>query len=156
MAGEAQPASYVPFRNLMFLSICCSYAESVGAEEVWYGATGVDSLAGYWDADEHFINQANKLIRLNRENKMSIFAPLIEDSKDDIVKMGVSFGVDFAKTWTCYANRKDGLADLTTPASSLRVKGFLDAGYRDPIQYVQQDKLDEMYNDRKCIDLSTK
>ena len=70
--------------------------------------------------------------------------------------MGVSFGVDFAKTWTCYANRKDGLADLTTPASSLRVKGFLDAGYRDPIQYVQQDKLDEMYNDRKCIDLSTK
>ena len=47
IAGDAQPVSYVPFRNLMFLSICSAYAESVGADTVWYGAAQVDSLAGY-------------------------------------------------------------------------------------------------------------
>ena len=56
MAGDAQPVSYVPFRNMMFLSICSSYAEGVGADTVWYGAAQVDSLAGYWDGSEEFVD----------------------------------------------------------------------------------------------------
>lgn len=150
MAGDAQPASYVPFRNMMFLSICCSYAESIGADAVWYGATGVDSMAGYWDADKHFIDQVNKLIGLNRKHKIEIEAPLIEMDKASIVKMGIDLNVDFGKTWTCYSNREDGLADATTPSSSLRIKGFIDAGYVDPIKYVQQEKIDQMYRDKQC------
>lgn len=153
MVGDAQPTSYVPFRNLMFLSICCSYAESIGANVVWYGATGVDSMAGYWDADKHFIDHVNKLIGLNRKHKIQIEAPLIKSNKADIITEGVKLGVDFGKTWTCYSNREDGLADATTPSSSLRIKGFIDAGYKDPIKYVQQEKLEELYRSKDCTDL---
>jgi len=153
MAGDAQPTSYVPFRNLMFLSICCSYAESIGADKVWYGATGVDSMAGYWDADKHFIDNINKLIDLNRKHQIQIEAPLIKMDKADIVRKGVELGVNFGKTWTCYENREDGLADATTPSSSLRIKGFIESGFKDPIKYVQQEKLEELYKSKGCIDL---
>jgi 7-cyano-7-deazaguanine synthase in queuosine biosynthesis len=56
----------------------------------------------------------------------------------------------FEDTWTCYSNREDGLADATTPSSSLRLAGFLESGYRDPIKYAQQDKIDELYQQRGC------
>ena len=71
-------------------------------------------------------------------------------SKEDIVQKGIDLGVKFENTWTCYSNHTSGLADITTPSSSLRVKGFIDAGYRDPIKYIQQDKLDELYNLKNC------
>ena len=150
MAGDAQPVSYVPFRNQLFNTIGCAYAESKGADTVWYGAAEVDSLAGYWDGSVEFVDSMNALIALNRENRIQIEAPLLTMSKEDIVEEGVRLGIDFSKTWTCYSNRKDGLADATTPSSSMRVKGFIDAGYQDPIQYVQQDKLNEVYMAKGC------
>ena len=150
MAGDAQPVSYVPFRNLMFLSICSSYAESVGADTVWYGAAQVDSLAGYWDGSEEFVDVVNNVTDLNRENRILIEAPLLEMSKAEIIKEGARLGVQFKDTWTCYSDRKDKLADATTPSSSMRVKGFVSAGYRDPIAYVQQDKIDKLYDENKC------
>ena len=150
MAGDAQPVSYVPFRNQLFNTIGCAYAESKGADTVWYGAAEVDSLAGYWDGSVEFVDSMNALIALNRENRIQIEAPLLTMSKESIVEEGVRLGVDFSKTWTCYSNRKDGLADATTPSSSMRVKGFVDAGYQDPIQYVQQDKLNELYMAKGC------
>ncbi|MDB4396000.1 7-cyano-7-deazaguanine synthase [bacterium] len=150
MAGDAQPVSYVPFRNQLFNTIGCSYAESKGADTVWYGAAEVDSLAGYWDGSPEFVDSMNALVSLNRENKITIEAPLLTMSKEAIVEEGVRLKVDFSKTWTCYSNRKDGLADATTPSSSMRVKGFVDAGYQDPIQYVQQAKLDELYLSKGC------
>ena len=150
MAGDAQPVSYVPFRNLMFLSICSSYAESVGADTVWYGAAQVDSLAGYWDGSEEFVDVVNNVTDLNRENRILIEAPLLEMSKAEIIKEGIRLGVQFTDTWTCYSNREDALADATTPSSSMRVKGFVDAGYKDPITYIQQDKLDKLYEENDC------
>jgi 7-cyano-7-deazaguanine synthase len=66
MAGDAQPVSYVPFRNQMFLSICCSYGESLKADTIWYGAAQVDSLGGYWDCDSPFIDNMNSVLQLNR------------------------------------------------------------------------------------------
>ena len=150
MAGDAQPVSYVPFRNMMFLSIACSYAESVGASVVWYGAAQADSLAGYWDGSIEFLNSINNVINLNRKSKISIEAPLIDKSKSDIIKEGVLLKVNFANTWTCYSNREDGLADANTPSSSLRLRGFIEAGYKDPIQYVQQEKLNSLYKNKDC------
>jgi len=94
MAGDAQPISYVPFRNLMFLSICSSYAESVGADTVWYGAAQVDSLAGYWDGSEEFVDTVNNITDLNRENRIVIEAPLLDMSKEEIIKEGVRLGVN--------------------------------------------------------------
>tara|TARA_R100000315_G_C5209670_1_gene124325 strand:+ start:109 stop:876 length:768 start_codon:yes stop_codon:yes gene_type:complete len=150
MAGDAQPVSYVPFRNMMFLSICASYAEGIGCHTVWYGAAQVDSLAGYWDGSSQFVNCINKLTDLNREKRIEIEAPLLSMCKAAIVKKGIKLGVKYEDTWTCYSNREDKLADATTPSSSMRVKGFIDAGFEDPIQYVQQEKLDKLYKENKC------
>jgi 7-cyano-7-deazaguanine synthase len=144
--GEAQPKSYVPFRNLMFLSICSSYAEGVGADEVWYGATQIDSLAGYWDAEEGFVKKVNQLIKLNREKKIKVMAPLINMNKADIVLKGVELNVPFDMTYTCYSGELP--ADATSASSSLRIKGFLMAGYIDPMSYKQD--LTETWKKHNC------
>ena len=153
IAGDAQPVSYVPFRNQMFITICCAYAESLKADEVWYGAAQVDSLAGYWDGSQEFVDSVNSLVSLNRQHRILVRAPLLSLSKADIVRQGVELGVNFKDTWTCYSNHESGLADATTPSSSLRIQGFIDAGYKDPIQYIQQDKLDEIYKQRGCKEI---
>lgn len=77
-------------------------------------------------------------------------APLLSLSKADIVRQGVELGVTFGDTWTCYSNRQDRLADATTPSSSLRLAGFIDAGYRDPITYLQQEQIDGIYELKAC------
>jgi 7-cyano-7-deazaguanine synthase len=146
MLGEAQPLSYVPFRNMLFLSILLSYAESRGAETVWYGAAGVDSAAGYWDADKPFVDRMNSVAELNREHQIKIEAPLIELSKKQIIELGVSLKVDFKKTWTCYSGAEK--ADPYTPSSSSRLKGFIEAGYIDPIEY--NVNLDELWAKNNC------
>ena len=153
IAGDAQPVSYVPFRNQMFITICCAYAESLGADAVWYGAAQVDSLAGYWDGSQEFVDSINQLTALNRQHRILIEAPLLSLSKGEIIREGVKLGVQFENTWTCYSNREDGLADVTTPSSSMRVQGFISAGYRDPIKYLQQDKLDGIYEENNCKEL---
>lgn len=152
IAGEAQPKSYVPFRNLMFLSIALAYAEAQGAMQVWHGATAVDSLAGYWDASAEFLPSLNGLCSLNREHAISVVAPLINCDKADIVRMGVSLHVPFDKTYTCYSGEE--LADATTPSSSLRIQGFLKAGYKDPIKYKQQKQIDALYQQHQCKDIT--
>lgn len=148
IAGEAQPKSYVPFRNLMFLSIALSHAEAVGATEVWHGATAVDSLAGYWDASPEFLPQLNAVAALNREHKIQVSAPLIACDKADIVRMGIDLRVPFDHTYTCYSGEE--LADATTPSSSLRLQGFIKAGYKDPIAYKQQSQIDKLYELHQC------
>jgi 7-cyano-7-deazaguanine synthase len=153
IAGDAQPVSYVPFRNQMFITICCAYAESLGADTVWYGATQVDSLAGYWDGSQEFVDSINQLATLNRQHRILIEAPLLSLSKSEIIQEGVRLGVKFENTWTCYSNREDSFADVTTPSSSLRVQGFISAGYKDPIKYLQQDKLDGIYEENNCKEL---
>lgn len=144
--GEAQPKSYVPFRNLMFLSICSSYAEGVGAEEVWYGATQIDSLAGYWDAEDNFVKKLNQVIKLNREKKIKVVAPLLDMNKADIILKGVELKVPFNHTYTCYSGELP--ADANSASSSLRIKGFLMAGYIDPMPYKQD--LTEVWKKHNC------
>lgn len=151
IAGEAQPKSYVPFRNLMFLSIALSRAEAVGATEVWHGATAVDSLAGYWDASPEFLPQLNAVTALNREHKIQVVAPLINCDKADIIKMGVDLKVPFDQTYTCYSGEE--IADATSPSSSLRIQGFIKAGYKDPIKYKQQEQIEKLYEQHGCKDI---
>lgn len=146
--GEAQPKSYVPNRNMIMLSIATAYAEAQGAHTVWHGAAQADSLAGYFDGDLTFVDAMNKVNALNREHRVTIEAPLIEMSKADIVRKGVELGVDFAKTYTCYSG--GDLADANTVSSSLRIKGFVDAGYIDPVQYIQQEQLNAVYKQKGC------
>lgn len=135
--GDAQTVNYVPFRNQMLLSIACAYAEGVGADTVYHGAALIDSQAGYWDGSTEFLDSINNLIALNRKSKISILAPLIKLSKRDIILKGVSHDVDFNDTWTCYEGRDKACGHCT--ACSSRIKGFLDAGIKDPLQYERND-----------------
>ena len=96
----------------------------------------------------------NNILSLNRKTKIKLVAPLINKSKMQIIKDGVELKVNFANTWTCYSDRADGLADANTPSSSLRLRGFLDAGYIDPIEYVQQDKILVLYKKFNCFSIT--
>ena len=131
--GDPQTVNYVPYRNLMLLSISLAIAENAGASTVFHGAAQADSVAGFWDGSEEFLEQINKVSALNRRNKITVQAPLIDKSKEQIIKLGVKLGVDFSKTWTCYEGEEQACGECT--ACSLRIKGFLDAGYIDPISY---------------------
>ena len=131
--GDPQTVNYVPNRNMMMLSICTAYAESIGAVKVYHGSALVDSQAGYWDGSIEFVRAINKVNELNRRDRVEISAPLILKSKKDIIDLGVSLGVDFSKTWTCYEGKK--LACGQCPACSSRIKGFIDSGFIDPVKY---------------------
>lgn len=133
--GEAQPASYVPNRNLMFISILASLAEANNANTIWHGSAQADSLAGYWDSSNEFRQSLNNLLCLNRSCKITVETPLINMSKKDIILEGVKYGVNFGNTYTCYSG--EVVSDAESVSSSLRIKGFIDAGYIDPIAYKQ-------------------
>jgi len=135
--GDAQTVNYVPFRNMMMLSIACSYAEAVGADTVYHGSALVDSQAGYWDGSIEFLESINNLTALNRKNRIQIKAPLIKASKKEIIRMGVYNKVKFEETWTCYEGKE--LACGYCTACSSRIQGFLDNKIKDPIEYERTD-----------------
>lgn len=131
--GDPQTVNYVPNRNMMMLSICTAYAESIGATQVYHGSALVDSQAGFWDGSKEFLTAINNVNALNRRDRVEIVAPLITKSKKDIILKGIEHGVDFTKTWTCYEGREKACGECT--ACSSRIKGFIDAGYIDPVEY---------------------
>ena len=131
--GDPQTVNYVPFRNMMLLSIACSYAEGFGADVVYHGAAQADSVAGYWDGSPEFLTAINNVTALNRRNKIQVEAPLINKSKKEIIQMGLDLGVDFGRTWTCYEGVEEACGECT--ACSLRLQGFIQAGIKDPLNY---------------------
>jgi 7-cyano-7-deazaguanine synthase len=131
--GDPQTVNYVPYRNLMLLSISLAIAENAGASTVFHGAAQADSVAGFWDGSEEFLEQINKVSALNRRNRIAVQAPLIDKSKEEIIKLGIKHDVNFSNTWTCYEGEEQACGECT--ACSLRIKGFIDAGYIDPISY---------------------
>lgn len=134
--GDPQTVNYVPFRNLMLLSISLAHAESHGTTTVWHGAAQADSIAGYWDGSVEFLKQINSVASLNRRNRIVVEAPLIDKSKLEIVMIGIHNKVDFVKTWTCYEGGLEACGECT--ACSLRLQGFVKSGYIDPIQYKKE------------------
>lgn len=131
--GDPQTVNYVPFRNMMLLSMSCAYAETVGASTVYHGAAQADSVAGYWDGSPEFLDKINSLVILNRRNRIGIKAPLLTMSKSEIIKFGMSLGVDYSNTWTCYEGGEKACGECT--ACALRLKGFIEAKVKDPIEY---------------------
>jgi len=135
--GDAQTVNYVPFRNMMMLSIASSFAEAVGADTVYHGSALVDSQAGYWDGSKEFLNEINNVTSLNRKNTIKIEAPLIELSKKQIITLGLDNDVKFKDTWTCYEGDDKACGYCT--ACSSRIQGFLQNKLIDPIEYQRED-----------------
>lgn len=148
--GDPQTVNYVPNRNMMMLSICTAYAESIGATQVYHGSALVDSQAGYWDGSVEFLRAINNVNALNRRDRVEIIAPLIMMSKKDIILRGIEHGVDFTDTWTCYEGKDKACGEC--PACSSRIQGFIEAGYIDPVEYSREIPWDK-YN---CVEIAKK
>ncbi|MEK6733005.1 MAG: 7-cyano-7-deazaguanine synthase QueC [Candidatus Omnitrophota bacterium] len=123
LAGkESIPLTYVPARNTIFLSFALSYAEAIGAKKVFIGANAID-FSGYPDCRPGYYRKFNELFKKATKVKgIQIIAPLLYKTKEDIVQLGRSLGVDFNLTWSCYKGGKKpcGVCD----ACRLREKGF--------------------------------
>lgn len=131
--GNAQPLSYVPFRNLLLLTTAAGWAESIGAEHLYYGAVQTDDFSGYWDCTSNFLSKVNGLYALNRKNIISINAPFMAFSKEDVIASGIHHKVDFRHTHTCYEGTDPACGECVS--CSARIKGFIDNKAVDPIAY---------------------
>ncbi len=101
------PVTYVPARNTIFLSFALSWAEVLGAEDIFIGANAVD-YSGYPDCRPEFINAFENMANLATKasvegiSRFKIHAPLISLTKGEIIKKGIELGVDYSMTWSCY------------------------------------------------------
>lgn len=131
--GNAQPLSYVPFRNLLLLTTAAGWAESIGAEHLYYGAVQTDDYSGYWDCTSSFLSKVNGVYALNRKNSIVINAPFMSFSKEDVITTGILLKVDFRQTHTCYEGTDPACGECVSCAA--RIKGFIDNKAIDPIAY---------------------
>jgi 7-cyano-7-deazaguanine synthase len=137
--GERIPPTYVPARNTIFLSFALGLAEVTGSRDIFIGANAMD-YSGYPDCRPEYLQaferMANLATKAGVEGRgVAIHAPLIALSKQEIVQQGISLGVDYSLTWTCYDPSPDGLACGHCEACQLRLKGFREAGVEDPLRY---------------------
>jgi 7-cyano-7-deazaguanine synthase len=137
--GDRIPPTYVPARNTVFLSFALGLAEVTGSRDIFIGANAMD-YSGYPDCRpeylEAFERMANLATKAGVEGRgITIHAPLIALSKREIVQQGISLGIDYGLTWTCYDPSPDGLACGHCEACQLRLKGFSEAGVEDPLRY---------------------
>src|SRR5215469_18075760 len=132
--GHDIPVTYVPFRNAHFLSVAVSWAEVLGASEIYIGAVEQDS-SGYPDCRPAYYLAFNQVVRAGtREGNIEIVTPLIALRKHQIVRLGLELGAPFDLTWSCYSReeRACGVCDSCV----LRLRAFHEAGATDPISYV--------------------
>ncbi|MFH1338366.1 MAG: 7-cyano-7-deazaguanine synthase QueC [Candidatus Omnitrophota bacterium] len=129
------PATYVPGRNIIFLSFALSFAEKIGAEAIFIGANAVD-FSGYPDCRPEFYRAFSRVIATGTKagvkgEEIKIKTPLIRRTKAQIIRLGVQLAVPFELTWSCYrgGSRPCGNCD----SCYFRAKGFAEAGIPDPL-----------------------
>ncbi|HWQ34970.1 MAG TPA: 7-cyano-7-deazaguanine synthase QueC [Blastocatellia bacterium] len=133
---EAQeiPTSYVPFRNAHLLAIATSWAEVIGAERIYIGAVAEDS-SGYPDCRPEFYEAFERAIRIGTkpETVISLVTPVIHLRKSEIVRRGLELGAPLHLSWSCY--QAEDKACGACDSCALRLRGFREAGVRDPLPY---------------------
>jgi 7-cyano-7-deazaguanine synthase len=134
LASSEIPATYVPFRNANMLAIATSWAEVLGARKIYIGAVAEDS-SGYPDCRPEFYAAFEKTIRegTKPETNIKIVTPIIHLSKAEIVRKGLELKAPLHLSWSCY--RGEDLACGACDSCALRLRGFEQAGERDPIAY---------------------
>ncbi len=130
--GDPQPITYVPFRNMLMLTVAASVAEGIGASKIYYGAQKHDEYSGYWDTTTKFISDMQSVFDQNRKHKIQIEAPFVDKSKSDLVLIGTKIGIDYTKTLTCYNGTNCG----TCPTCRDRIQAFKRVGLEDPVKYL--------------------
>lgn len=137
-AADNMKQTVVPFRNAVFLSIACGFAESVGAEGLVIAAHGGDH-AIYPDCREDFMSAMGEAMRLGTYAGIQLLRPFIAMDKGRIAAEGARIGVDFAKTWSCYKGGARHCGRCGTCVE--RREAFLQAGVADPTDYEHLDPL---------------
>ncbi len=140
--SEDIPITYVPARNIVFLSYALAYAENLPSSDIFIGVNSVD-FSGYPDCTPEFIESFKKMADIGTRqgvtgHPLNIHTPLLTLSKSDIIKLGMQIGVDYSLTHTCYAPDNKGVSCGECDACQLRLKGFQSAGYKDPIRYLRK------------------
>ena len=135
--GGRIPATYVPARNTVFLSLALAWAEALDADAVFIGANSVD-YSGYPDCRPEYIEAMQRVVDLGTRRGVEgapilIRAPILRASKGDIVAKGIELGVPVQNTWSCY--RGGDLACGRCDSCVLRLRGFAQAGAVDPLAY---------------------
>ncbi|OYT60477.1 7-cyano-7-deazaguanine synthase QueC [Euryarchaeota archaeon ex4484_178] len=145
------PITYVPARNTILLSFALGYAEVIDADAIFYGANAID-YSGYPDCRPEYVEAFEKCANLGTKRgvegkSIRIIAPIIHMSKAEIIKKGMELGVPYELTWSCYrgGERACGKCD----SCLLRLKGFMEAGYEDPLEYEEYPKFYMEYLKRR-------
>ena len=134
------PVTYVPARNTVFLSLALALAETLGAFDLFVGVNAVD-YSGYPDCRPEYLRAFEALANLATKagvegGRYTLHAPLVHLPKTEIIRLGVSLGVDYSLTHSCYDPTPDGLACGHCDACLIRKAGFAAAGVPDPTRYV--------------------
>ena len=134
------PVTYVPARNTIFLSIALGFAEVIGAFDIFLGVNAVD-YSGYPDCRPEFIAAFEALANVataaavQQQGRYRIHAPLIEWTKEQIIRTGLGMGVDYSLTHSCYDPDGQGRSCGQCDSCRLRLAGFAAAGAVDPVAY---------------------
>lgn len=140
--GSGIPVTYVPARNTIFLSFALAWAEVIGAEDIFIGINAID-YSGYPDCGPEYIEAFEQMANLATKagvegrQKLHIHTPLVSLTKAEIIKTGLSLGVDYSLTHSCYDPAANGLSCGKCDSCLLRLKGFAEAGARDPLRYAE-------------------
>jgi 7-cyano-7-deazaguanine synthase len=140
-ASAEVPITYVPARNLIFLSLAAAYGETLRAQDIYIGANAVD-YSGYPDCREPFLRSFEQAATLGTKagahdgRPYRIHAPLVHLTKAEIILLGTRLGVDYALTHSCYDPSPEGLACGRCDSCVIRARGFAEAGVPDPTRYV--------------------
>ena len=137
---EGIPVTYVPARNTVFLSIALAWAEVLGAYDIFIGVNAID-YSGYPDCRPEYIEAYQRMASLATKTgvegqRIQISTPLIHLSKAQIIQRGISLGLDYGLTLSCYDPNNQGLACGQCDSCRLRQQGFAEAGVTDPTKYV--------------------
>lgn len=135
-ASEDIPITYVPARNTVFLSVALGWAEVLDAEAIFIGANAVD-YSGYPDCRPEYIQAFQTMANLATKSgvegtTIAIKTPIIDLSKDEIIRLGLSLGVDYGLTLSCYNPSVDGEVCGECDSCRIRAEGFKQAGAADP------------------------
>jgi 7-cyano-7-deazaguanine synthase len=133
----AIPATYVPARNTVFLSLALAWAEVVAAEAIVIGVNALD-YSGYPDCRPEFLEAFERVASLGTRagvegRRITILAPLLHLSKAEIVRRGLELGLDYGLTHSCYDPGPSGMPCGRCDSCRLRARGFEEAGARDPL-----------------------
>jgi len=137
---ENIPNTYVPMRNIIFLSIACSWAENIKSSNIFIGANAID-YSGYPDCRENFLDSFEKMINLGSKtgsegNMFKIHRPLVDMSKIEIIRLGHSLGLDYTNTISCYQATTDGKACGLCESCIFRKNAFIENNLPDETIYI--------------------